>query len=616
MQPNLSPAIQALSSEVIDQIAAGEVVERPAHLVKELVENSLDAHASEVIVEVSEGGRHIVVKDNGKGIRPSELGTALDRHTTSKILRTDDLWNLSTYGFRGEALASIAAVSRLTLSSKIEGEETGARLEAEFGRKGPVDRIGHTTGTRIQIRELFENVPARLKFMKSAAGEITAIRNVIKAMSLARPEVAFQMFVEGRLDLHYTSAAGRKQRAEQVFGITPLYEGRATRDGVTAYSVMGDPNQTAKTSKNIWIMAQNRWIQDRALQTAAVEAYRTMLMHGEYPFVVTWVETPPDQIDVNIHPTKSQVKFAEPSLAFRAVSASVRETLERAPWVQQILRGTASAPVAPVEPLPENLTFGGADLQKTQYQVKPTLQTLRDGTAQPVYQARVSENSVPLTVQDLRETRERLETIGAGESERSFGQWAGLQVLGQANLTYIICQKREGLVFVDQHAAHERVLFEKIMQAWKNGHVEVQEFLFPLSMDLSPDKKEALLKSADDFAKLGVHLEEMGPQTIGVRAAPLWIKEASLPKVLDQAATQMVDQGGSFVFETYVGDLAATMACHSAIRAGQSLSPDEMRALLASMDEFTMSSFCPHGRPVSVEYGFAKLEKDFGRTLS
>ncbi|MBX2993498.1 MAG: DNA mismatch repair endonuclease MutL [Bdellovibrionaceae bacterium] len=616
MQPNLSPAIQALSSEVIDQIAAGEVVERPAHLVKELVENSLDAHASEVIVEVSEGGRHIVVKDNGKGIRPSELSTALDRHTTSKILRTDDLWNLSTYGFRGEALASIAAVSRLTLSSKIEGEETGARLEAEFGRKGPVDRIGHTTGTRIQIRELFENVPARLKFMKSAAGEITAIRNVIKAMSLARPEVAFQMFVEGRLDLHYTSAAGRKQRAEQVFGITPLYEGRATRDGVTAYSVMGDPNQTAKTSKNIWIMAQNRWIQDRALQTAAVEAYRTMLMHGEYPFVVTWVETPPDQIDVNIHPTKSQVKFAEPSLAFRAVSASVRETLERAPWVQQILRGTASAPVVSAEPLPENLTFEGADLQKTQYQVKPTLQTLRDGTAQPVYQARVSENSVPLTVQDLRETRERLEAMGAGESERSLGQWAGLQVLGQANLTYIICQKREGLVFVDQHAAHERVLFEKIMQAWKNGHVEVQEFLFPLSMDLSPDKKEALLKSADDFAKLGVHLEEMGPQTIGVRAAPLWIKEASLPKVLDQAATQMVDQGGSFVFETYVGDLAATMACHSAIRAGQSLSPDEMHALLASMDEFTMSSFCPHGRPVSVEYGFAKLEKDFGRTLS
>lgn len=633
MQPNSSPTIQALSSDVIDQIAAGEVVERPAHLVKELVENSLDAEAREVIVEVSEGGRHIVVKDNGKGIRPSELGTALDRHTTSKILRTDDLWNLSTYGFRGEALASIAAVSRLTLSSKIEGEDTGARLESEFGRKGPVDRIGHTTGTRIQIRELFENVPARLKFMKSAAGEITAIRNVIKAMALARPEVAFQMFVEGRLDLHYTGAAGRKQRAEQVLGITPLYEGRATRDGVTAYSVMGDPNQTAKTSKNIWIMAQNRWIQDRALQTAAVEAYRTMLMHGEYPYVVTWVETPPDQIDVNIHPTKSQVKFAEPSLAFRAVSASVRETLERAPWVQQILRGpaaSASTFSSELPPLPENLSFGGADLHKTQYQVKPTLQTLRDGAAQPTYEARATENSVPLTVQDLRETRARLEAMAPAGGDALLGQWAGLQVLGQANLTYIICQKREGLVFVDQHAAHERVLFEKIMSAWKSGRaggidergsgraggIEVQEFLFPLSMDLSPDKKEALLKSAEDFAKLGVHLEEMGPQTIGVRAAPLWIKEASLPKVLDQAATQMVDQGGSFVFETYVGDLAATMACHSAIRAGQSLSPDEMRALLVSMDEFTMSSFCPHGRPVSVEYGFAKLEKDFGRTLS
>ncbi|MFN7729457.1 MAG: DNA mismatch repair endonuclease MutL [Bdellovibrio sp.] len=440
----------------------------------------------------------------------------------------------------------------------------------------------------------------------------------MKAMALARPEVSFQMFVEGRLDLNFMSAAGRKQRAEQVFGITPLYEGQATRDGVAAYSVMGDPNQTAKTSKNIWILAQNRWIQDRALQTAVVEAYRTMLMHGEYPFVVTWVETAPDQIDVNIHPTKSQVKFAEPSLAFRAVSASVRETLENAPWVQQILRGTNSARVP--EPMPENLSFGSHDLQSTQYQVKPTFQTLRESSGGP-YRSSSLVPQVSVTLESLREIRAQVNGAGAVQppltpAESIGGSWSGLQVLGQANLTYLICQKREGLVLVDQHAAHERVLFEKIMQAWKVGRMDVQEFLFPLSIDLSPDKKEALLKSAEDFAKLGVHLEEMGPQTVGVRAAPLWIRESSLPRILDLAATQMAEQGGSFVFETYVGDLAATMACHSAVRAGQALSFEEMKALLTTMDEFTMSSFCPHGRPVSVEYSFAKLEKDFGRTLA
>lgn len=606
--------IQALPSHVIDQIAAGEVVERPSHLVKELIENSLDAGSSEVIIEISEGGREVSVRDNGSGIMPNELSQALDRHTTSKIRKTDDLWNLVTFGFRGEALASISAVSRLTLSSKVAGEETGARLESEFGQKKELDRIGHTQGTRIQIRDLFENVPARLKFMKSAASEITAIRQVIKAMSLSRFDVNFQLFIEKKLDLHYPKTNSRLDRARQVLEVENLYEGFAERDGVRAYSVMGDPNQTAKTAKNIWILAQNRWIQDRALQAAVVEAFRTMLMHGEYPYVVSWVETSPDQIDVNIHPTKSQVKFAQPSLAFRAVSASVRETLEKSPWVEKILKQNSQALVGSraESEVPETLKFHGDAFATTQYQVKPNFQNLR--SAQQNYRNLPPEPE-RLQIQDFAGAKVAREQMNENEVSYS-ALWSGLHLIGQANLTYLVCQKRDGLVFVDQHAAHERVLFEKIMRAWKTGQIEVQEFLFPLSVDLLPEQKEALLESATDFARLGVHLEELGPQTIGVKAAPLWIRESSLPPLLGKAAAQMSERGGSFAFETYVGDLAATMACHSAIRAGQALSLEEMQALLASMDEFAMSSFCPHGRPVSVEYPFFDLEKDFGRILS
>lgn len=608
--------IEALPSEVIDQIAAGEVVERPAHLVKELVENSLDAGASEVSVEVGEGGRSIRVSDNGSGIRPDQLAHALDRHTTSKIRTTDDLWGLSTYGFRGEALASIAAVSDLTLSSRTAEAETGARIVSRFGKKSEVDPVGHTRGTKVSVERLFENVPARLKFMKTAAGETGAIRQVLKAMALARPDVQFRFSVEGKVDLHYPVAAGRRARAEQVLGVSPLYEGRATRDGVTAFSVMADPSTTAKTSKNIWIFAQGRWIQDRSLQAAVMESYRTLLMHGEYPFVVTWVETSPEQIDVNIHPTKSQVKFAEPSNAFRAVAASVRETLEKAPWVQQILRGPAvGGPSAAPEPAPVNLAFASDQMDRTHYRAKPSFHAVESPKADFA-----AGGGVMASLERAAEGRGLFEAPAApsapSTAEPARAGWAGLQILGQANLTYLICQRRDALVFVDQHAAHERVLFEKIMGGWKTGGIEVQEYLFPLHVDLTVEKKEALLSVSAEVARLGVHLEEMGPQSVGVRAAPLWIKEQALPKVLDQVATQVAENGGSFAFETWVSDLAATLACHSAIRAGQALSGHEMQALLEAMDEFPLSSFCPHGRPVSVEYPFARMEKDFGRTLS
>jgi DNA mismatch repair protein MutL len=580
--------IQILPSQVVDQIAAGEVVERPAQMVKELVENSFDAGATQILVDFSDGGRSVRVTDNGRGIAKDELEKALDRFATSKIKTAEDLWRLRTFGFRGEALASISAVSELTLISRPAPQAEAAKLISKFGERQKFAAVSGDTGTTVVIEKLFENVPARLKFLKSASAESTQIKNVLKAMALSHPEVEMKILNQGELVFFWPKAFSRLERAKQVLEIEGLYEGTARREDVTAYSVFADPNTTAKTSKQMWFFAQDRWIQDRGLQAGVTEAYRHLLMHGEYPISVTWVETHPEKIDVNIHPTKSQVKFLDPSLAFRAVQASVRETLEMAPWLKDM---KLEAPVrgADIRVAVENFSLQFADpaLVQTQYKQKW---------------------NAPVASQ-LREPSESTFVAPSGVN------WGSLQILGQAHLTYIIAQSREGLLLIDQHAAHERVLFEKLMKSWAEGGLDVQSFLFPMSIDLNGAQIEALLSEAKSFERLGLSLEQLGPTVVGVRAAPALVRESVLKAVLEKTAQEILDLGGSYSFERSVSDICATMACHSAVRAGQALSNEEMMALLRSMDEFPLSGFCPHGRPVQVEYTLSQMERDFGRVV-
>ncbi len=608
-------SIHILAAEVVDQIAAGEVVERPSHLVKEIVENSLDAGATSLHIEFGQGGRYVKVSDNGVGIAPEDLGRALERFATSKISVTEDLWKLKTFGFRGEALASIAAVSQVTLTSRRVGDASASQLVSEFGRKKSIDAVGGSLGTTIVIEKLFENTPARLKFLKSDAAEHGAIKNTLKAMALSHPHAEFRIQENGRLISYWPACAELKDRVEQVLEIKPLYEGRAQRDYVRARAVFADPHHVGKTSKNIWLFAQNRWIQDRSLQAAVMEAFRSLLMHGEYPIAAIWVETETESIDVNIHPTKSQVKFQEPSLAFRAVQASLREALEQAPWLKQAAsrshegHGVAYVPVNPSRPSRSSsfaetsatpLSFADPQLERAQYAKKE------------FHWSPSAENA-------SLESGEILSTLTQAAASRenfpSGGYWSQLEVLGQANQTYIVCQARDRIVFVDQHAAHERVGYEKLMNAWKGGRIDVQDYLFPLAIDMSPDKLEAVLTLASSIARLGVHIEALGPGTLGVKAAPLFIKESILSSVLDRVASECMELGDSYSLEKAIGDICATMACHSVVRAGQTLSPEQMRNLLSEMDQYPLSSFCPHGRPVSVDYGFYKLEKDFGRIV-
>lgn len=599
-------SIQTLPSDVIDQIAAGEVVERPAHLVKELVENSLDAGATQVSVEFADGGRYVKVTDNGSGIPQKDLAKALDRHATSKIKMSDDLWRLKSFGFRGEALASIAAVSRLTLISRTSQEDVAARLVSEYGNRGAVENIGGSPGTSIIVENLFENVPARLKFMKSSGAESTRIKLALKALALAHPQVEMKITQDGKLVSIWSACESRLQRAQQILEIPKLFDGRAERGSVRAYAVFADPKTVQKTAKDIWFFAQNRWIQDRSLQAAVMEAYRHLLMHGEFPVAAVWVETDPEDIDVNIHPTKSQVKFVDPSMAFRAVQASIRDSLEKAPWIPKMSVENPKSDASSEAVEQAIFQFSSEDLGRTQFSQKSW--TLEAPVRNYQTQAPVFNSHSPLRTAAPTQPAE-------APAESSRGYWSTLQVLAQSNLTYILTQNSQSLIFVDQHAAHERVIFEKLMKAWKGGNIDIQEFLFPLAVDLSAERVEALMKEKEAFAQLGIALELLGPETIGVRSAPAILKENALHQVLEKMSQDLVDQGGSHFLDRKVGDMLATMACHSAIRAGQPLSAEEMKALLQQMDEFPLSSFCPHGRPVSIDYQFHQLEKDFGRIV-
>lgn len=656
-----SGRIQQLSSDVVDQIAAGEVVERPAHLVKELVENAIDAGATSIEIEYDQGGRRVRVTDNGRGIDPEDLSLALARHATSKITHANDLWSLNTFGFRGEALASIAAVSRLTLQSRKHDADVASKVVAEFGRISSVEPTSGNAGTTVLVEELFSNIPARLKFLKSEAGENAQIRATLRSLALANEAVEFRLRSKGKLEQVWPKAESFLERAQQVLENGKLYSNQFQYEDYKSEVVFASPHDVTGNARSILIFVQNRWVQDRSLQAAVIEAYRGLLMHGEYPIAVVKLHAPPDEVDVNIHPTKSQVKFRDSQPAFRAVNRGLREALEKAPWLEAEKKAggfasetLTSIPVShslgqSVAPAPKKLSVAdltrpyepdtsqiqnqtsneasaeGGSVQRRSVDTTETTMTESLSTAPvnsvgrfegPEFNAvvfRQKQDLLDKSTDKLTDAPTQKESNQT--SSYSAGYWSRFQVLGQANLTYIVAQDSDRLMLIDQHAAHERVAYEKLMKAWMSGSVEVQPLLLPITVDLEPDGAEALMSIAGEIERLGVQIDHIGPQSIAIRALPLAIKESALAKALTELAREIVERGGSFALERKISDLCATMACHSVVRAGQALSHEQMRSLLNQMDEFPLSSFCPHGRPVSVEYPFTRLERDFGRIV-
>ncbi|MFK8139287.1 MAG: DNA mismatch repair endonuclease MutL [Bdellovibrionales bacterium] len=632
--------IKRLSPDVVDQIAAGEVLERPANMVKELLENSLDAGCTDLEIQIEDGGRFVSVSDNGSGIDPEDMKLSLERHATSKIDAAADLWGLNTYGFRGEALSSISAVSKLTIISKKKGAYKAFRMNCEFGKVEEPYETSRESGTTIEVTELFGNVPARLKFLKSDTAETTAIKKVVKAMAMSFPEVGFRLKSRGKLFYQWTKSDSKTVRVSQVFEKKKMYEGEAEIGLTQCKVVFTPPNDVQRNSQNIWFFVQNRWVLDRSLTAAVMAGFENTLMHGEYPSCAVWIECDPQDVDVNIHPTKSQVKFRDPRTAFRVVREAIRTAVAKAPWLEDLLpkenfdqiQFTQNSHEAPTPALasPNNLEFVDNSFDSIQFKSKSDVNDIvaeqRDKVSEILqgYSRRALSrelridhrgNSIVETKTNLVTPEMEIKKTVSSDPLAANHHWSNLQVLGQAGLTYIVCQSQNSMVLVDQHAAHERVAFERIMGAWRGGEIEIQQTLLPLTIDMDEESVESLIECSDELTRMGIYLERTGPEQLGVTSYPSILKEKALKTALEKLSDQIKKHGGGTALEHKIGDIAATMACHSVVRAGQALSIEEMKSLLVQMDEYPLSSFCPHGRPVFVEYPFSKIDKDFGRIV-
>ena len=627
----MQKSIKTLPQNLINQISAGEVVERPANMVKELVENALDAGADKIEIHFSAGGRFVQIKDNGCGIKNTELELALSPHSTSKLSSEQDLWNIQSYGFRGEALASIAEVSRLTLISKPAKQNQACRLKSLFGRKQKTEHIGAEGGTTVIVEDLFQNTPARNKFLKSESSETSLIKNTLKALALSRPSVEFRILHKNKLLFYWPKAENQKQRVQTILNLKQTLYTETQYMDIHISAVLCPPNETLSTRRMMWFFVNKRWVEDSTLYAAVMAAYRGLLMHGEYPIAILNIQCPVSDLDVNVHPAKSRVRFKNTSAVFKAVQHSLRAVLEKAPWAQKIQNET------PAEK-EEELKFPLKNFHQTQFQKKyfpsrsSSLQKSKNHFAKnpnlPSFSSQL-KNLKPEVQQDSPEdlfpanqnTEEgkplkqpkKNQMFEQNQDQNSSGYWSSLYVLCQAHLTYILTQSEKKIIFIDQHAAHERILYERLMQIWNTGQGDIQNRLAPLCLDTEESTVEALMSVQKDLRRLGLSLERSGPASLMIHSSPCLLKDSTLCETLNQLGEEIKSKGGSFVMENKVADLCADMACHSAIRAGQALSPEEMKELLHQMDEFPLSSFCPHGRPVFVEYPLSRLEKDFGR---
>ena len=582
--------IRVLPPKLAGQIAAGEVVERPASVVKELLENAIDAGANDIHLEIVAGGRRLIrVSDDGCGIPSDEVELAFARHATSKLSTADDLYRVRTLGFRGEALASIAAVSRLTLSTRAADREMGTVLRIEGGTVKHRKSQGRPPGTVIQVENLFYNTPVRLKFLRTDVTEAGHVARLVTSYALAYPEKRITLQNNGRLVLR-TMGTGELfdvlvtvyglDVAEQTMEITPT-EGDAAHIQVWGY--VGIPALHRANPRDIVFFVNRRWIQDKSLSYAVREAYRTLLPQGRYPLIVLNITLPPEEVDVNIHPTKREVRFRQGRRVFSIVQKAVRSILmsQRPVPVVQVPGPTTAA-------WRRREMFGHAG-HPTSGQVQIGLDIQRTGDISPL----VTGPGQLLTAQSR--PGERLPM---------------LRVLGQVAQTYIIAEGPGGMYLIDQHAAHERIRYEELEAQRDRGAVVSQELLDPLPVELAPQQATLLEAHLDILGAFGFEVIPFGGTTFLIKRVPASLVGQDIPVALVEMIDAAVEGGQGFSWEDQA---LITLSCHTAIRAGQTLSSAEMRDLIRQLEKASLPHTCPHGRPTMIHLSQAQLEKEFGR---
>ncbi|MDT8421099.1 MAG: DNA mismatch repair endonuclease MutL [Desulfuromonadales bacterium] len=600
--------IHILPEALCNKIAAGEVVERPSSVVKELVENSIDAGAGDILVELEAGGRKLIrVSDNGSGMDRQDAFLSLERHATSKISSDDDLFALHTLGFRGEALASIASVSRFRLSTSASEDGLGHEIYAEGGTIRKAAEVGLPRGTSVEVRNLFFNLPARRKFLRKEQTELSHAADVVTKQALAHPEISFRLQHNGRMLLELRRESGLSERVAALLGKAMLRDMLPLdQDGgdLRLHGLVSQPALNRSAASHIYTFVNGRYIRDRVVQHAVMEGYRQLLMKGRYPVMVLFLELDPAQVDVNVHPTKHEVRFRDQRLVHDFIVATIRERLRASQWLEPSHEQRPSEAAATAQPLP-----GGSSVDamvrepSAAYQPLPTAGRPAVASRQPF----VSQQQP--AVQKPPSEQLRLETL----SSDSTGFFAGLQLLGQYHQSYLLCQDGDDLLLIDQHAAHERIGFERLRKTYLAGSVERQQLLFPEILELDFRSADALQQQCDELMKLGFELEPFGGKSFALKAVPALLKGGQSGQLVVDVALELERIGQSGQLEEKIDDILILMACHGVLRANQALRREESLALLRELDSVDFNAHCPHGRPVVQRLTLAEIEKLFRR---
>jgi len=616
-----STPIQRLSGALIDQIAAGEVVERPASVVKELVENALDADSSRIRVDVRNGGLDwISVADDGWGMSPQDARLCLERHATSKIAAVDDLARIHTYGFRGEALAAIASVSRLRLRSRSRDASEAIELQVEAGTIQSERAVGGAPGTRIEVADLFGAVPARRKFLKTPTTEWGHISDWLARAALALPAIHFDVRRDERTALSWPATDDPLERVAAVISeadaaaFTPVArEG----GGLALEGFVSRPERHRSTSAGIYLYVNRRPVRDRVLQHALIEVYRDLLPRGRFPAALLFLEIPPEQVDVNVHPAKWEVRFADPRAVHELVRQGVRDALSTRRWLAPDDARRATAGADALAPARSGTHAGG-----------PRASESRDGAASAgatdwVF-AEAGEPAQRAAAQLVLDSPGfRFEPFRAGDGEagpEARVRFADLRLLGQLLSTYLVLETKDQLLLIDQHAGHERVLFERLRAEWLDRGVESQGLLSATTLRVEPVPLAALIEHRDAVARLGFDFEPFGADTVAIRAVPALLAGRDPGALLRNLAEELAAAGdaadalraGSGGLDA-ADRIFASLACHAARRRGDLLSEQEQRALLDALDAIPWAPCCPHGRPVAVPFELAEIERRFAR---
>ncbi|PIE70125.1 MAG: DNA mismatch repair protein MutL [Deltaproteobacteria bacterium] len=628
--------IRILPDILTNKIAAGEVVERPASVVKELVENALDAGSSRIFIEIGKGGRsQIRVSDNGIGMSADDALLAIERYATSKIKTDADLFAINTLGFRGEALPSIAAVSKFTLITRERGADGGTQIRIDGGKIKDVIDVGAPPGTLISVEHLFFNTPARRKFLKTINTEMGHIADAVASIAMGWPEVQFHLHHDGRPVKTWLRVKNRFDRVADVLG--PQVRGELlpiafSHGSVSMEGWIAGPRAARSTSQKIYLYVNGRYVRDRGIQRALFEGFRGRLMKGRFPVAMVALTLDGGEVDVNVHPTKHEVRFADPRLIYDSIKTAVSGALDAA---ERNLSASGTRPLSPPPPFSGHQPNEPDRPSTTVYPPPATAvpNVVNEDAPTPQVETPPPIDAIPVPGPVFEKPRETeppsisaaprpATATPAPRADDQADLWAAgffaqLTVIGQLWQTYILCESPDGLILIDQHAAHERIVFEQLSADGDRAR-RVQQLLMPETVELGYREAALLDALIPELARIGLEIEPFGGSTVVVKAVPALIDQQNPGDLIREMVEKMVEIGFSPGPETLADAMDAcrsVMACHGAIRAHQTLTVSQMRQLLSQLDACTTPSHCPHGRPTWIQWSPRFLEKAFGRVV-